>query len=684
MMQKIPLRVFYRTIDDLIINHQSDAAVSRALYLLQEFPRNLSVYQLLGKALLDKQEFDTAGIVFEKILEIDPDDFVSHIGISIISENFGDQEKALESMICAYELQPSNESLQNEVKRLQESSAGAAPEQLRLTRGTLIKMYSHSQLAEQTIAEARLGIHESPDRIDYKIHLAKMLNYSKHNIEAVETCIEILRTLPYCYTALLILYNCIPSTTISENSSVSKSRLIEMDPYFAFMKPEINSVDDIPDIAVMVEEHNEPEKPIEHIGEFIKLSWESSSLDHVKTGTSPQLGDWTSIINEAVSNKNIGSPITDTTYEEVILPEEEIDVPKEEVGVLEDEDIGIMEGKVVVPYEEIISPSEEIVVPEENVDIPEGKEAILPDEEDVGVNDEEVVVPYEEIVVPEENVDIPEGKEVILPDEEVEISEEDVGFTEEEVPPADEFIFPYEDVGVTDEEVFAPTKEFDIPNKIVDEFSTLETQKEHKEMSSKGKLLNNLKSSGSDSSENKNVPDWILEDSKSEEPLEIVAKIIEKFLSEDSLSTNFSTDGMTDHDSPVNLELENFTLQKKDIHNWEAEHSEHDLEDQHESSVILDDTQKIKILSDDPDKLIVQAFNSLDEEDHHFTKRCFSKLIQNNHQLPKIAERLENICQDNPDKLDLYLILVDTYKKLGLDEKSLAALFKAQNNLSFK
>ena len=203
-------------------------------------------------------------------------------------------------------------------------------------------------------------------------------------------------------------------------------------------------------------------------------------------------------------------------------------------------------------------------------------------------------------------------------------------------------------------------------------------------MSSKGKLLNNLKSSGSDSSENKNVPDWILEDSKSEEPLEIVAKIIEKFLSEDSLSTNFSTDGMTDHDSPVNLELENFTLQKKDIHNWEAEHSEHDLEDQHESSVILDDTQKIKILSDDPDKLIVQAFNSLDEEDHHFTKRCFSKLIQNNHQLPKIAERLENICQDNPDKLDLYLILVDTYKKLGLDEKALAALFKAQNNLSFK
>ncbi|MDO9545235.1 MAG: tetratricopeptide repeat protein, partial [Pelolinea sp.] len=114
-MQKVPLRVFYRTIDDLILNQQSDAAISRSKCLLQEFPKNLSVYQLLGKAFLDKQEFDDANTVFEKILEIDPDDFVSHIGISIISESFGNLDKALESMRRAYELQPSNESLQNEV-----------------------------------------------------------------------------------------------------------------------------------------------------------------------------------------------------------------------------------------------------------------------------------------------------------------------------------------------------------------------------------------------------------------------------------------------------------------------------------------------------------------------------------------------------------------------------------------
>ena len=46
------------------------------------------------------------------------------LGISIIAESFGNLEKALDSMRRAYEIQPANESLQNEVKRLMKQKMG--------------------------------------------------------------------------------------------------------------------------------------------------------------------------------------------------------------------------------------------------------------------------------------------------------------------------------------------------------------------------------------------------------------------------------------------------------------------------------------------------------------------------------------------------------------------------------
>ncbi|MCJ7648242.1 MAG: hypothetical protein MUP85_06490 [Candidatus Lokiarchaeota archaeon] len=544
-MQKVPLRLFYRTIDDLIINHQSDAAISRATYLLQEFPKNLAVYQLLGKAFLDKQEFGTANLIFEKILEIEPDDFVSHIGISLISESFGNLNKALESMWRAYELQPSNESLQNEVKRLQEATTGFTPEQVRLTRGTLIKMYSRSQLAEQTIAEARLGIQESPNRIDYKIHLAKMLYYSKNNIEAVETCMNLIRTLPYCYEALLILYRCLPSKTNSDDASIYKSTLSELDPYFTFMRPETNSVDDIPDIAVMVEDRNEPEKPIENLDEFIQSTWNKLSKDHLITGKSDQNQDWTSIIDNAISTNTIGNPIKDTSYEEVVFPEEIVAFPEED---------------------------------------------------------------YDELV----------------------------------------------------------------------------TKKQPEKITAKEIMLRNLRSTGSKLSEINNDLSWIPEDKIPDEPIEIEERISKDSRSEGSLPTNFGDTGMIDDDSPIDPESKPNTPQKNNTLDWEVEHSKPEINDEHILSVLLDDTQKIKIFSDDPEKLILQAFDSLKEDDVLFSKQCFSKLIQKDYELLNIADRLENFCHENPEQLDLWLILVEIYKKLGLDEKTLSVLVKAQNSLSFR
>ena len=66
-----------------------------------------------------------------------------------------------------------------------------------------------------------------------------------------------------------------------------------------------------------------------------------------------------------------------------------------------------------------------------------------------------------------------------------------------------------------------------------------------------------------------------------------------------------------------------------------------------------------------------------------FAYQCFDKLIRDNYKLNKLSIQLEEICRQYPAEVDLWFVLGEVYKKLGLEEKSLAALEEAQNNLSF-
>jgi len=553
-MQKIPLRLFYRKIEELIVNQQSDAAISHAEFLLEKYPKNIAVYKLLGKAFLEKQEFDFANTIFEKILRVEPDDFVSHIRMSIIAESFGNLEKSLNSMRRAYELEPSNESLQTEVKRLQEAKDGAAPDQVRLTRGALIKMYSRSQLAEQAIAEARLGIQESPNRIDYKIHLASMLFTSGMKIKAIETCIDIINTLPYCKPALIILYKSISPLDETSDSTVYKIRLAEIDPYFSFIKPDTNSVDDIPDIAIMVEEREKSVNPIGNFKNFIEEAWKQTTQFNDLPPSKGQTEDWTSIIEDAVSNKGVGAPITDSSYEEVISPD---------------------------------------------------------------------------------------------------IESEDILETHHQKPPP--------------------------------------------KTTKKDRFRRKLNATQKGTHDEKSIPEWVYDENLSKKyeednkylfkkPVVPEKSLFNEFEEQpkpvDSVTHTFGSDGMTDHDSPVYPSLDSSILEQVDP-TWVNQQSDDKINNVQKVISSLDDTQKIRVFPEDPEELVTQAFTNIESGNIKFAYVCFNKLIRDNYKLNELASQLEETCRQYTAEADLWFILGEVYKKLGLEEKSLAALEEAQNNLSF-
>lgn len=306
-MSNLSLRTYLQRIETWIEENKIDKAISQSAHILQQFPKNLNTFQVLSKALLQKQDFNNAEKVFDIILQIEPDDFVSHIGKSIIAEFNHSLTSAVEHMRYAFEIQPANEGLQNELKRLLLAMEGIETKKIHLTRGALIKMYLKGKLYQQAISEARIGLSESPQRIDYKIAMAKSYFESGDLIQAVEVCVEIVSQLPFCLPANDILDQVLSKNHTLENNSFYHKRLIELDPYYAFMLSSTKSVFDVPDIAVLVNDFSEDDAfplDLESIIASVKIDQEELAN---KENIRAEIADWGSIIDsgiDALDEKN--------------------------------------------------------------------------------------------------------------------------------------------------------------------------------------------------------------------------------------------------------------------------------------------------------------------------------------------------------------------------------------------
>ena len=312
-MSDISLRAYQRKIESWIEENNIDKAISQSAAILEQFPKDLQTWRCLSKALLQKQDFEHADQVFDIILDIDPDDFVSHIGKSTSSENRSDLDMAIEHMRRAFELQPANEGLQNELKRLILKKDGTQPDKIRLTRGALIKMYITGGLFDQAVSEALIGIRESPRRIDYKLALAEGYKKTGEPTKAVETCVSILKGLPYCLKANQIVHDILSKSSTDAVARVYQQHLSELDPYNAYVSETTSSVLDVPDIAVMLADRSaEPAEYVDIAG-LIQKSWKMDDMGAVDYTPS----DWDEIIKKALDASEMEMNLEPEDYEEV-------------------------------------------------------------------------------------------------------------------------------------------------------------------------------------------------------------------------------------------------------------------------------------------------------------------------------------------------------------------------------
>jgi cytochrome c-type biogenesis protein CcmH/NrfG len=252
-MAKIALRVYNNEINDLIDHGQIEEAIAHCRHILETYPKHVDTYRLLGKSYLEEQRYGDAGDILQRVLSSIPEDFISQVGMSIIREDEGNLDTAIFHMERAFEVQPSNHAIQDELKRLYGRRDGIEPPKIRLTRGALARMYAHGNLYDLAIAELLAALSEDPQRYDLMVLLAKMYFQADKKIEAAETCTKILEKLPYCLEANRLLTNILESSNRQADAKGYKSRWEELDPYAVALDEGQTDTEFVPNQTITVE-----------------------------------------------------------------------------------------------------------------------------------------------------------------------------------------------------------------------------------------------------------------------------------------------------------------------------------------------------------------------------------------------------------------------------------------------
>ena len=252
-MAKVALRIYNREIESMVDNGQLDEAIAHCRHILNTFPKNLETYRLLGKAYLEARRYNEATDIFERLLMAVPDDFVAHVGMSIIHDEQNDMDAAIWHMERAFEVQPSNTAIQSELQRLFGRRDGVEPPKIRLTRGALAQMYVQGELYPQAITEIKAVLEEDHERQDMQVLLARAYFHAGQKSEAAEICSQLLRRYPYCFDANRVLVELLPETERGESPEASRQRVNELDPYATFVTGSVFNTEEVADAAINLE-----------------------------------------------------------------------------------------------------------------------------------------------------------------------------------------------------------------------------------------------------------------------------------------------------------------------------------------------------------------------------------------------------------------------------------------------
>ena len=204
-MAEIILHDYIKQIDRLVDGERLDEAVNHCHHILKKFPRHVDTYRVLGRALLEQGNLSQAKELFQRVLSVSPNDFVSHAGLSAAYKSEGSLPSAIWHLERAFELQPYNPVVQDELQQLYKQRDGRNQERVPLNLGALARLHMYSGLYIQAVKELKEAITLEPQRVGLEVLLAETLWRDDRRVEAVDVCMKVMEKVPECLEINAIL-----------------------------------------------------------------------------------------------------------------------------------------------------------------------------------------------------------------------------------------------------------------------------------------------------------------------------------------------------------------------------------------------------------------------------------------------------------------------------------------------
>jgi len=383
-MPRISLRAYEKQLDELIEQNQLDKVIDHCRYILQSYPKCISTYRILGKTFLEGKQYTESADIFKRVLTVFPDDFISHVGMSVIQESENNLDAAIWHMELAFDSQPSNITIQEELKRLFGRRDGTHPAKIRLTRGALVRMYVKGELYPQAITEIKSALAEDPKRIDLQVLLVKMYYLLGDSSESLNLCTQLISSLPYSYELNKVMVALLPTSDKAEKLQIYLDRLKALNPYEAFVGDKFISESEVPDEMVEIEQ-------LEGISTSPSPDWVKDMDNRWEEPAGEDSFNFFAASDDLLSNKNPAfsddvsqpSPISESTSNNSISHQAVVDNVESEDQIPDwMQEAGWLpstEDKVNETGKAYSAMDEEPITPQSSEDIPDWLRSIAPE-----------------------------------------------------------------------------------------------------------------------------------------------------------------------------------------------------------------------------------------------------------------------------------------------------------------
>ena len=204
-MSEITLQEYQNEIDQLIDESRYLEALAHLRHILKQYPRYFEAYYLLGKTMLDADLPELAIDMFRRALSANPEHLVSRIGLGLAHERRDDLDAAIWNLERALEIDPGNEDIADEIRRMVGRRDGVEPDFIPQTQAGLAHLYIRGNRYGRAAEELRALLEVEPSRPDLLTALAEAYWRDEQYVQASEVCQNILDTMPHNCKANLLL-----------------------------------------------------------------------------------------------------------------------------------------------------------------------------------------------------------------------------------------------------------------------------------------------------------------------------------------------------------------------------------------------------------------------------------------------------------------------------------------------